>query len=1064
MVPTASPLTLGLDLGSGSIGWALTDIQNKRIVAAGVRVFDPGVDTAMFEKGEPGSSKNVARRAARLRRRQLRRRAGRQWELFQTLQRAGLLPPAPAGVSSDRALQRHETLSALDDQLRAKWIASGDHRQAQLLPYLLRAAALDRPLAPWELGRALYHLGQRRGFKSNRKEASGKQAERQKQADERSEIKTKIGELWGDIAASDARTLGEFFSRLDPAEARIRARWTHRKMYQEEFEKIWTSQAPFHPERLTGELKEKIAAILFFQRPIQPPPPGWCELERGQHRAPLASLEAQRFRLLQKVNDLAILGGVPDKRPLTSEERRTVLAHLEQQGDITFKALHKLLKLSRNERFNLEAGGETKIPGDRTSATLRKALGNAWDAADAVRRRELVKVWIETEGEEELAEIGIKRFGLTEEQAREWAESSPEDGYSRLSERAIAKLLPLMEEGTAFATAQREIYGQRFSGGVAEDRLPPVKSVFQQIPNPAVLRALTELRKVVNALCRRYGKPAEIHIELARDLRRNAAQRAALTEGMRKQEKRRKKAAEDICRELGLPASVRPSRQQIEKALLWEECSGICPYCGQCISFQQLFSDHGQIEVEHILPLTRFADDSFANKTLAHRTCNQEKGNRTPFEAFGHNADLWAQILERVRKWGSAIKLQAFELQDSQAVADFTERRLNDTRYTSKLAADYLGRLYGGRDQLQAGGLKKRVVQASSGVVTATLRRAWKLEEILREPEESANGVNRGKPRTDHRHHAVDALVIALTSNSAVQNLSLAAAADDRGRTGRITSRTLESPWPGFVDSVRPAILQIRVSHRTEHRLNGALHEETFYQYNRAAGSKPELHVRKQVHRLTVKQIEGDSIVDPAVRAAVQAKLAELGDPAKMEGNWPVLVTRNGQSVPIRRVRIRTSDKVQPIGQGPSQRYVVSADNHHIAIFSGRTPRGRDCWVGKVVNRMDAIERKRMGAPVVQRKLPETPDFDFVFSLMGGDLVEMNDNDGRSNLFVVRVISEASSGAIELCFCRHTDARMIKDMKAAGSWVRIRSVDQLRERACRKVVIDPLGNIAEAHD
>src|SRR5208282_4242417 len=169
---------LGLDIGSASLGWALIDVPDgvpSGIVAAGVRVFDPGVD-GDIDSGQD-ESRNKVRRDARLQRRQFCRRARRCQNVFALLQGVGLLPPAPASAVTSKAATRDRLLAELDRQIRSRWAArpadgqSGDALTAtdHLLPYLLRARALDQPLLPHELGRAVYHLGQRRGFKSNRK-------------------------------------------------------------------------------------------------------------------------------------------------------------------------------------------------------------------------------------------------------------------------------------------------------------------------------------------------------------------------------------------------------------------------------------------------------------------------------------------------------------------------------------------------------------------------------------------------------------------------------------------------------------------------------------------------------------------------------------------------------------------------------------------------------------------------------------------------------------------------------------------------------------------------------
>jgi CRISPR-associated endonuclease Csn1 len=254
---------LGIDLGSASLGWALiqqADGGPCGVLAAGVRVFDPGVDGRLDQGQE--ESRNKKRREARLQRRQIRRRAARRRELFALLQSVGLLPAIGPENGVNESASRHATLNALDQRLWREFrtvmeqdprIIAGEH----VLPYYLRARAIEEKLEPFELGRALYHLGQRRGFKSNRK-AEPKKDEKE------GEVKTGIAELDGEMSESRARTLGEHFSGLDPNTQKIRRRWTARRMFTSEFERIWQTQAQHHAEVLTPALKAQVGHLLFF--------------------------------------------------------------------------------------------------------------------------------------------------------------------------------------------------------------------------------------------------------------------------------------------------------------------------------------------------------------------------------------------------------------------------------------------------------------------------------------------------------------------------------------------------------------------------------------------------------------------------------------------------------------------------------------------------------------------------------------------------------------------------------------------------------------------------------
>lgn len=1066
-----SRLTLGLDIGSASIGWALVDVAGEKLVASGVRIFPAGADLAEFEQGRQGSSNNTARRQKRLQRRQFRRRSGRRKDLFLALQGAGLLPatPAEAAGAPGRSAARHAVIETLDKTLRHEWLPKMDAAQVvapeQVLPYFLRARALDEPLQPFALGRALYHLGQHRGFQSNRRDVSGKGADKQKEADERSKVKTGINQLRAAMQAEGARTLGEYFARINPAAARLRTRWTARDMFQQEIERIWERQAQSNT-RLTPALKSRLHQILFFQRPISAGMPGACELERGALRAPMASWYAQRFRLLQKINDLRTVAPDGSEFLVSAAERNALGAALEAEGDLTFKEIRtrRLVELPKNFAFNLQRGGEKRIPGNRTNAALTEAFGPGWLGIASPDRDRMIAQWIDPNSPgSALERAWTKLTGLTIATPIDWERLQPEDGYAKLSLKALRQLLPLMEGGMPFKTAEKEVYGERRTEPL--EKLPPVNEVLPAIANPCVTRALTELRKVVNAIVREYGKPWEVRIELARDLKRNAEQRDALSRRMREQEKARKRAYAEIVKDALV---TKPGAPDIAKLLLWESCGKACPYCGGTISMTQLYSD-GQVEVDHILPRSRFPDDSFGNKCVAHTACNREKRGRTPYEAFSGDPQRWEEILNRVRAWKDAGKVKVFECRaedlDLNRDDSFAARRLNETRYTTTQAARYLGVLYGGREDANG----RRVIFATSGMATATLRRGWELESILGQAGPSANGQNRGKPRHDHRHHAIDAIVVALTSNAAIQQLAMAAAAS-AAATGseRVSSNSLRAPWVGFVDSVRPVIESMRVSHRPRHGLQGELHDATNYSRKHASEDGEYVHVRKPVHTISEKQLE--KIVDPAVRHAVREKLKAVGDPKKLESDPPRLTTRTGREVPIRRVRLRAKPAagLRAVGSGN----VDDTSKHHIALFLGRDKKGRDRWLGDVVSRFVALRRQaacHCGPGercdcVVRRRSEKDPEAEFLFSLMGGDTVEMATAPGGSatDVYVVRTISEASNGIIELDFVRISQAAEVTDLKKAGEWVRITRMNELLERACRKVTVDSLGRIRSA--
>jgi CRISPR-associated endonuclease Csn1 len=1052
---------LGLDLGSASLGWAMIAVDPANdpigLIRAGVRIFEPGVDGTSLDIQEgKDQSKAVDRRVARLHRRQLRRRAARQRELFQLLQQSDLLPipEAGGGASSE---QRHKLLNDLDQRITLRFTEPGEAPSFGQMPlYLLRKRALDHPLEATELGRVFFHLSQRRGFKSNRKEVK----KNAKENEDLGQVKTDIHALEKEISDAGARTLGEYFARLDPHTQKVRRRWTARKMFEDEFAAIWVAQLPHHSTILTPELREQIAYLLFYQRPIaaQSHLIGKCELEPGKQRAPWATMAAQRFRILQKVNDLRLVEpGNPFSKPLDEEQRSKLCKLLDREGTQTFAAVKKHLGIAKGIQFNLERGDEKNLQGNRTQKSMLKVFGERWDTFSEGKQNQIIDNWRNSESDEALLQEAVEHLGLDNEAAQLVAET-PQSDYCSLSLMAIGKLMPSMLTGKSFKEAETEIYGNRFSGLPVHDVLPNVRQHLTSLRNPAVERALTEMRKVVNAIVREHGKPYEIRIELARELKKPRQERVQATKSNRKRQKER----EDIVRKIALECGLgNPSRRDIEKALLHIECGGICPYTGRSIPFSNLFND-SEFDIEHIIPSSRYPDDSYQNKTLCYLPENREnKRHRTPFEAYGADEERWAEILERIRKWpvSNPNKLKRFLLSDTQDLEAFSARQMNDTRYTSVLASQLLESLYGGRDVVEID-RTRQVIFASSGAVTATLRRSWGLEAILQELVPAEVGETRGKPRSDHRHHAVDAIAIALTRSSVIQAMARAASVEPWQQNSR-SWRGVPSPWKDFVPSIRPHIQEMVVSHRPEHKMSGELHKGSNYSRPYTYQGKPTVHTRCSIASLSVTDIEADDvIVDAAVRDAIRSKLAAIGgDPKLFEKpeNAPYLVAADGRNIPIRKVRIRETKNPIKVGEGPRERYVASGGIHHVALFVTRDSRRREIWESKVIQITEAYERKRDHAPVVNHSNEET-EAEFLFSLMKDDTVEIQD-DGIPNIYRVKKF-EATG---KITFVPVNNAMPDKLQYSTGvAWSKMPAT--LRTLSPRKVIVDLLGKVHPAND
>ncbi len=1066
-----SRYTLGIDLGTNSVGWAI--VCGERVVAMGSRVFAAGVSGTDLDiqkgKEEP---RNAQRRQARQVRRQTERRARRLRQVYNLLARHGLMPAAQG------AQERHEALMAVDARMRNRDTgprlqsqAANTTRHPHTWLYRLRAKGLDERLEAEELGRALYHLAQRRGFKSGRKTTLGA-AEKE----EEGKVTAGIASLREAMAAAGSRTIGEYLSTLDPAEERIRGRWTAREMYACEFDLLCKSQQRFHPKLLTETLVEELRAAMFFQRPLKKVMPGRCELESNERRVPLAHPAAQRIRMVQAVNNLAIRPPLGLDEPLAPEQRETLIQALESDGDLTMAKARQLIGVKGKVRFNLEAGGEERLVGDRTAQHMRNAIGNRWDRLSSGEQEKLAMQLAKAPDDiDGLAAALSKDWGFSMDVARRAAEAKLEPGYAALSLKAIRKLLPHIEQGERFGAARAKVYRPTVLAGPVHELLPPLRrhkgvrdtDVFPALRNPAVERSLAELRKVVNCLIRKYGKPDRIHLEVARDLKNSKDRRAKINDRRLKNEKARARAFAAIAKEIGNP---QPNRDEVERYLLWEECGGLCPYTGRAISLNNLFGSESQFEVEHIIPRSRSLDNSFNNKTLCHRDANHRKANKTPWEAFGHDPTEWEEILQRVRRFKSESarsKLRRFEDEDVR-LEDFSERQMNDTRYASKLAGDYLGLLYGGRSD--ADGRKR--VQVSAGGVTGFLRAGWDLNSILNDGE-TTDGGKKPKSRDDHRHHAVDALVVALTNETTIQKL--ARASQEAAEHGR-RRVDLETPWPNFVDDVRQAVDAIVVSHRADRRVQAKIHDDTLYSkayHRKQNGKSVEVRrVRKRLENMSVKEVK--SIVDKAVREAVATKLEEIGDPKKFadDSNLPYLPNKNGKPTVIRSARIERVQSVQTLGKGARERFAALAANHHLEVYALLDEDGDETrWQGRLVSMYEAMARKRArlnggGAEVIQRNHGKGTRFKF--SLAPGETIELDEPDRTRRLYLVRSINQERetngrrpSPRVE--FCDLADAREVKHMKAAKRYFKP-SVNSLGERDGRKVVVSPIGEVFPAHD
>jgi CRISPR-associated endonuclease Csn1 len=1058
-------LVLGLDLGPNSLGWALADDAaegESRLVDIGVRVFPEGVDAFDTAKEK---SRNEDRRVTRGMRRQVRRRAVRRRRLQAALTGAGLLPASEAELVKVQATD----------------------------PYPLRARGVTDKLSLHECGRVLMHLNQRRGFLSNRKKDRGDK-----------EVEGMLAEINANEARREAggfATIGAMLADIHVktdhkvGTERVRHRHLARQQFVNEFNTLWDKQSEFYPDVLTDKLKhgelgasfdpkmpmpkdaderrgaDDLAAfglfgLMFFQRRMYWPKSviGLCEFEAKEKRCARGDRAVERFRVFQELNNLRYVdpNDGQEEQPLNEGQRAILLKFLATREKMTFDQMRKKLGFFDSIQFNLERGKRSAIKGMVVDCMMAKAVDDWHERADE-QKDAIVRLLLDNERED----IGVAasltgKYGLTADEAEKSLGVDFPPGYASLSLKAINKLLPHLERGLVYQSISDPEQSALHAAGYLRrdelqrrlfDKLPdlarlrPGQCKLGDIPNPVVKRALVELRKLVNAIIRQYGRPDAIHVEMARSVQMGAEKRKEINSKNRAREAKREEAA-DALRKL----NVAVRRESILRYLLWEEQSHECLYCSKTISQQQLFGGEG--DVDHILPRSQCLDDSQMNKVVCHRACNHDKGQRTPYEWLaasdpGRYAKVCQHAASLLHKGLMPYPKYRRFLQKELDLDKFIARQLTDTGYITRATVEYLRLLFD----------KDHDVLGLKGQLTSELRWQWGLDTVLSEMPDSPAWTDEAdlrpgeKNRADHRHHAIDALVVALTNRRRLHRLSELFKAGGARKHGEI----LDEPWPDFRESVVGRLRDVKVSHRVERKVRGALHEETLYGPTEMPG---EWVVRKPVEALSPAEVE--RIRDTSIREIVLARLREHGiafgrgkkpDAKKMKEAILGKPLTMPSGVPIKKVRITKPEQtIQPLRDcDADQAYVKPGSMHHLVLFEHSDKKKRT-RTARFVSMLDATKRLKVGSPVIDRRHPDRDDATFVMSLSSRELV-LADINGEEKLLVFKTAASTSG---QMWFSEHTDARRSSEQKVFSF--------KAGTLKARKVTVDLLGRIRWAND
>ncbi|MDO9205517.1 type II CRISPR RNA-guided endonuclease Cas9 [Methylotenera sp.] len=1023
---------VGLDVGTASLGVAAFSLDESNnpldLVWKHVRIFDEPL-----EKSQAGlKSKKAGRRAARMQRRQIDRRLGRT-KAIATL--SSLL-----GIQIEPSIDSGRTLLEIRAQAARKQIELSD------------------------LIRVFIRLGKRRGY--------GGEFRPKKEGAKLGEVEGGNHDLKTEMQALaqskglDAVTLGEFLYQRwlngKPTKLKIKEPedkttegknlYALRSQLVVEFEQIWQTQSAFYPilnsQHEGKPLKEAFHRAIFYQRPLKAVGGmvGQCGLEPTLARAPRAQLAFQHFRIEKTLADLRWGAGKRAEK-LSAAQKQVIRQLCDEKDVVKFEAIYKALETADSPKpetkgLNLDRLSRDEIPGNKTNQVFRKLdLGDAWQALDERTQIQVINFLADLGSPEQLDDpLWHTRFAKADGTMRQLPEAfvafinllKSHEKFDRLSKmgfeggrasysiKALKKLIDWLDtpwwldgwQGEMRPdedAAVRVCYPESFNKPVAlKDKLDFALSTG----NAVVDGSLRQMRYVLNRMMADLGaQPEQIVVEMAREMSVGVSKRNERESENNKNRTARIKAEDEICNH---GVTVTPSR--VRRYLLWvEQGKGHCPYCTKPITLGDALNG-AETEYEHILPksLTQVGLKR-SEIVLAHRNCNQEKGNRTPYQAWGHDDNRWQIIQVRAKYFvdnrqfrkAKLLLLADFEAEvlTDESIDGFADRQFHQTSWIAKEAAQWLQ------------GVCKTPVSVSRGELTAMLRRKWKLETVIPQAraeerlpildeemqvisvedfekyrdvweghrvldshghlDKSRHTDRKLNKRIDHRHHLIDAITIGLTSRSLFQKMASQYKIDSereaRGQKPRL--EVGEPPIKNVREVALAAIRECPLSIKPDRYPDGAIFQETAYGIAVKEGEdKARLALRVKVADLidrkkgTVEQAHKaiQSIVSVTIREIIfkefESRIAS-GKSAPEALAMPIYQTMYGQRVEIKKVKCFTGNYADDVAiishtSKDGREHLKRLPNAGYAYLETEMFDGR---IGKqeLVNTHQAMKRKR---------------------------------------------------------------------------------------------------------
>lgn len=846
---------IGLDIGITSVGWAVIEDEEsgkpRRIIDLGSRIFDAA------ENPKDGSPLAKDRRDARGLRRRLRRKKHRVERTKRLLERYNII-----------------TKKELEDMY--------ENYQFPYNVYELRVMALDQKLTNKELARVLISMVKKRGYQSNSKSEevasngeTGKLLTATKENEELMEQKgyRTVAEMYlKDDKFKLRDSNGEYILNAK-GEKQIKVRnsvndyknTALRKLLLEEIKQILEKQKEFNTN-ITEDFVTEYLAIFTSQRSFDEGPGepslyggnqiekmlGKCTFETKEKRAPKASYTFEYFKVLQDINhiklqQLDVQTRKIEKRDLTPEERKKIIDLVKEKANITYGNLRKILQLKENERFNMLTYQNILVWSKETNEEVEK--NTKWKQMESYHKiktalNRVEKGYIGKLFTEELDAIGYaltvfknddKRIEYLKANTSNLTDNAIQEllnlsftKVGNLSIKAMKKIIPELEKGITYDKAVNNVY-EDFRGTVntKKKRKLSIKDSEQEITNPVVRRGISQAIKVLNAITLKYnpkyGKPDVVVIELAREMGKNFNDRRKIEKLQEENRQKNEKVQKHII-ELG---KLNPTGQDIVKYKLWEEQDGTCLYSGKKIPVTMLFTE--AVDVDHIIPYSMCFDDTYNNKVLVLASENRQKGNRVPYQyekEMGRDIEEYMVRVSSIIKNPKKLKRLLREEFTKEDAKDWKDRNLQDTQYICKLMYNLI------KNHLEFSDNSNftRKIWTVNGSITAHIRKRLGIE----------------KTRDGDTHHAIDAVVIAVTTQEMVRRITEYYQYKDgkfmnhRGEyidleTGEILDAKkyekengiyFPEPWPMFRKE-----LEIRVNCQSKERMIECLNAEKIFTY-----------------------------------------------------------------------------------------------------------------------------------------------------------------------------------------------------------------------------------------